>query len=460
VPGDDVDHVIGRTIDPRRVRFPTGDEPNSFVRYRGLFHAWHLGRALGWSDAAYVDLVERVDAAVARVDGHGFGETPLVVADELGAALAMERGVLLVKDETHNVGGSHKARHLFGTMLELEVADAAAAHAGVPATSPGGPLAIASCGNAALAAAVVARAWGRPLEVFIPSDADRAVVARLRALGAVTTVARRLPGVPGDPTYALLLDAIGHGATPFTCQGNLNGFAIEGGLTLGLELVSQLVDLGRDVDHVVVQVGGGALAASTIQALREAVALGALHHLPRIHAVQTRGGYPLVRAHARVTRLLLDRPLDAPLPPTVGAWDIADHLREIAATPPGSQALDELARHRSTWMWPWETTPESIAHGILDDETYDWNAVIRGLVESGGEAVVVDEATLELANGLARRTTGIDVDHTGSAGLAGLIELRRRGAIDPDDRVAVLFTGARRSSPTPAATAHRHGDQA
>jgi threonine synthase len=330
----------------------------------------------------------------------------------------------------------------------------------VPATSPGGPLAIASCGNAALAAAVVARAWGRPLEVFIPSDADRAVVARLRALGAVTTVARRLPGVPGDPTYALLLDAIGHGATPFTCQGNLNGFAIEGGLTLGLELVSQLVDLGRDVDHVVVQVGGGALAASTIQALREAVALGALHHLPRIHAVQTRGGYPLVRAHARVTRLLLDRPLDAPLPPTVGAWDIADHLREIAATPPGSQALDELARHRSTWMWPWETTPESIAHGILDDETYDWNAVIRGLVESGGEAVVVDEATLELANGLARRTTGIDVDHTGSAGLAGLIELRRRGAIDPDDRVAVLFTGARRSSPTPAATAHRHGDQA
>jgi hypothetical protein len=161
VPGDDVDHVIGRTIDPRRVRFPTGDEPNPFVRYRGLFHAWHLGRALGWSDAAYVDLVEGVDAAIARVDGHGFRETPLVVADELGAALAMERGVLLVKDETHNVGGSHKARHLFGTMLELEVADAAAAHAGVPATSPGGPLAIASCGNAALAAAVVARAWGR-----------------------------------------------------------------------------------------------------------------------------------------------------------------------------------------------------------------------------------------------------------------------------------------------------------
>ena len=42
------------------------------------------------------------------------------------------------------------------------------------------PLAIASCGNAALAAAVVARAADRRLRVFIPPDADPAVVARLR----------------------------------------------------------------------------------------------------------------------------------------------------------------------------------------------------------------------------------------------------------------------------------------
>ena len=28
-------------------------------------------------------------------------------------------------------------------------------------------------------------------------------------------------------------------------------------------------------------------------------------------------------------------------------------------------------------MWAWETTPASVAHGILDDETYDW-VVRRG----------------------------------------------------------------------------------
>jgi threonine synthase len=465
MPGDDVDHVVRRTIDPHRVRFPTGDEPNPFVRYRGLFHAWHLARAIGWSDGAYVDLVEGLDEAVARVDGRGFRETPLVVADALAAALAMQSQTVLVKDETGNVAGSHKARHLFGTVLELELRAAAlrgaAAQPAARSEAVGiGPLAIASCGNAALAAAVVARAWGRELRVFIPPDADPAVVARLRALDASVTVARRRPGVGGDPAYARLRDALEGGAVPFTCQGNENGFAIEGGLTLGAELVSQLVDADRDVDHVIIQVGGGALAASTIQALREAVSLGALHWMPRIHAVQTHGGYPLARAYARVARHLLDRPLDEPLPATVGPWDTADHLREIAATPAGVAALDELPRHRSTWMWPWETTPESIAHGILDDETYDWYAVVRGLVESGGETVVVDEATLRLANDLARRTTASDVDHTGSAGLAGLIDLRRRGAIAPDDRVAVLFTGVRRSSPTPAITAQRDGDLA
>jgi hypothetical protein len=36
------------------------------------------------------------------------------------------------------------------------------------------------------------------------------------------------------------------------------------------------------------------------------------------------------------------------------------------------------------------------------------------------------------------------VDETGSAGLAGLAQLCRRGLIGPHERAAVLFTGARR----------------
>ena len=54
-------------------------------------------------------------------------------------------------------------------------------------------------------------------------------------------------------------------------------------------------------------------------------------------------------------------------------------------------------------MWPWEDEPRSIAHGILDDETYDWLAVVEGLLRSGGGALVVDEETLQRANATGHR---------------------------------------------------------
>jgi threonine synthase len=95
-------------------------------------------------------------------------------------------------------------------------------------------------------------------------------------------------------------------------------------------------------------------------------------------------------------------------------------------------------------MWPWEEAPHSVAHGILDDETYDWLAVVRAMLETGGSAVVVDEDTLRDACDLGFETTGIPADHTGTSGLAGLVALRRDGSVGDDDRVAVLCTGIRR----------------
>ncbi|HSM33108.1 MAG TPA: hypothetical protein VK987_03375, partial [Anaerolineae bacterium] len=65
---------------------------------------------------------------------------------------------------------------------------------------------------------------------------------------------------------------------------------------------------------------------------------------------------------------------------------------------------------------------------------------------SGGRSIVVDEATLETANALALPRVGTDADHTGTAGLAGLIQLTRDGVVHPDETVAVIFSGVRRSS--------------
>jgi threonine synthase len=94
-------------------------------------------------------------------------------------------------------------------------------------------------------------------------------------------------------------------------------------------------------------------------------------------------------------------------------------------------------------MWPWEWEPRSIATGILDDETYDWRAIVDGMLVTGGRPLVVSEECLARAHQLGH-TAGYAVDPTGSAGLAGLLDLVAGGDVGPDDRVGVLFTGVDR----------------
>lgn len=412
---DDVDHVMVRELDPTHVSFPDGDEPNPFVRYRELFHGYHLGRENGMSDADHVHLVEQLDKAVAAVDGRGFVVTPFARSDALSEAVGCS---VWVKDETGNVSGSHKARHLMGLMVHLLVAE----QSGL-APPDARELAIASCGNAALAAAVVARAAERPIRVFVPTWADEVIVRRLRDLGATIEVCEREEGVPGDPTYHALRRAIDGGAIPFTCQGPDNGLTIEGGETIGYELVTQLAHEGEALDRLVVQVGGGALASACIRAFEDAALLEAPERLPRFHGVQTLNAHPLERAFMRVRQR---------------AGYEADPESIV-------EAMAWARTHRSEVMWPWDEEPRSVADGILDDETYDWAAVVGGMLATDAVPVLVSEDRLREANELARNATGIEVSHTGSAGLAGLLELAGRGELRPEENVGVLFTGIERT---------------
>lgn len=378
---DDVDHVMRVRVAADADPF-FDHEPNPFIRYRKLTNAWQTAIANGMSDAEFVAIVRRLDTCVAKVDGAGFRVTPFA-----------RFGNVWVKDETSNVGGSHKARHMMGLAIWLEIAER------LDPTIHDQRLAIASCGNAALAAAIVARAAGRALDVFIPTDANARVVARLEQLGAQITRCERRTGERGDPAYLRFREAVDRGALPFTTQGNENGLSIEGCHTLAWEIVSQL-GMNR-LDAFYVQVGGGALASACIAAFGIAHEAGVLKKMPRIHAVQTHCS-PLKRA-----------------------WDLLDDF-------------DYAIQHRSEFMWPWETTPHSIAHGIIDDETYDWAAVVRGLRESGGTPIVVSEERLNQANALAASMTSIPADETGSAAYAGLLEAQEHGV------AGVIFTGRRR----------------
>lgn len=399
-PGDDCDHVLSPN-EPQEA-FPRGTESNPFLRYRSLLSPYRLARNAGLSDAAWIDLVEALDTALAAVDGRGFRITAMLEQPRLAQALGL-KSTLWVKDETGNVSGSHKARHLMGVMLYLRVLELAKLPAaeGLRARR----LAIASCGNAALAAAVVARAANWPLDVFIPPDADHAVKEKLQGLGARISVCERRSGEAGDPCVLRCREAVLRGAISFGVQGTENGLAVEGARTLAFEMADGFRTAGVVLDSVFVQVGGGALASALAQGFALASGLGVLPKLPRLMAVQTANCAPLARA-----------------------WRNLDELD-----------LARAARYRSRFMWPWEPAPVSLASGILDDETYDWWAVVEGMRNSGGRPLVVDEDAIERAWKAARLHTGIRASATGTAGLAGAI-----GLSDESERIAVIFSGVER----------------
>ena len=141
--------------------------------------------------------------------------TPFGRSDALSRELGVE---LWVKDETGNVAGSHKARHLATILLHLRAAEQ------LGLLTSRAPLAIASCGNAAIAAATLAQSGGvaaRRLRADLDERGGRAAPAR--SLGArIHPCERRAERSAGRSGDARFREAVAAGAIPFTVQGPEN----------------------------------------------------------------------------------------------------------------------------------------------------------------------------------------------------------------------------------------------
>ncbi len=429
----------------------SGSRP-TFEVLRHTLSAYHL---LGHD--RYYRVLDRVAEQLLRLEGRDFKVTPLAEAPALASALG-RTGRLWVKDETGNVTGSHKGRHLMATLLYLE------ALRELKGESVKKVLAIYSCGNAALGASAVARAGGYELHAFVPEDVDPTVAAMLRERQALVEGIPRATTGEGDPCYLAFRKALKEqGWIPFACAGNDNWSNLEGGATLGWELVMQLLAESQTIDSVVVQVGGGALARAIAQAFEEAFQVGMIAAMPRIHASQPEGGFPFVRAYylvlleiARRNGLAFDLSYDRGAEPKFQLAELlafthtrADQVRQTAEfarrnfdSPAVQSILKELLRQPGHFMWPWDgATPHSLAHGILDDVTYDWYYLLEALLRTGGTAEVLREETIRHAHGAAQHHTGIPVCPTGASGLAGLIQLTGSGAVAPSESVGLFFTG-------------------
>ena len=414
------------------------------------------------------DAIRELDDAVASVEGHGMAVTPFVQCDDLAEAVGLKGAELWVKDETGSVSGSHKARHLFGVALadRLRSPQHDAKHepptrkrssqVGQGLRSPQHdakhepPYAIASCGNAALAAAVLARAVGRRLDVYVPTWANEAVVAQITELGGRVVRCERVDGVSGDPAHHRMLEALKDGAVPFSCQGTETPTTIDGARTLAWELVDTLIQCDGSaparLDRIFVQVGGGALATAVVTALASSAEQGDLVSLPAVHPVQAVGNHPLVRAWD-----LIVAELSQSAPPESNT-SRAQTAQELGSIEHGvlRDVMRRVEQNPQRYMWAWQSEPVSYATGILDDVTYDWLRLIEAMLRSGGWPLVAAEDDLRRAHRVAHEAAGINVCPTGSSGLGGLLAwLAAAGADSPSrtphgERLAVLFTGRMR----------------
>jgi threonine synthase len=356
--------------------FAASDHPNPLIRYGPRLAWWRWARANGLSDTDCVELTNRV--------AEDFRVTPYLPNRVLSEVIGAE---VFVKDETGSVAGSQKSRHLVSILLHLLAAET------LGMITERSRLAIASCGNAALAAATLAARVGWPINVFVPDWMDPAYAEALTQLGPEITTCRRGPGdPPGDPALHQFRSAVASGAIPFSVQGPENAYCLDAGRTMGWEIADDPVG---PPDEIFVQVGGGAFASCLGSGLGTAV---------RLWAVQAEGCAPLARAWHR------------------------------------SQQFENPTQHWQEIMTPWES-PHSVADGILDDETYDWIGVMQAMKLSQGGPIVATETQILEANQLAREA-GYQVSHTGSAGLAGL--MARAPTLSPNDRVAVVMSGVAR----------------
>ena len=250
-------------------------------------------------------------------------------------------------------------------------------------------VASASSGNAANSLAAGAAKANIRCVTFVPADAPTSKIAQLLLYGAEVMPVGRPSGYVGDPTVEMLTSCYRElGFHPIPSFGHLNPYQMEGAKTIGYEIAEEMTP-----DHIVIPLGGGGLYMGNHKGFSEFKELGVVDGMPKMHAVQGAGCAPLVKA-----------------------------VREN--------------KKITTWK-----DPKTIASGLADPFTWDGDRVMEAMKMNGGTAVAVEDAPIIEAQRMLAKYEGIFAEPTGSASLAGLLELVDEGVISRDETVVVEITG-------------------
>ena len=211
--------------------------------------------------------VEDVRAAAKRIEGH-VRYTPTIGATHLKTPLGTGADVTL-KLELLQATGSFKAR---GATNKLLATDRSALARGIVT---------ASGGNHGLATARAGQIAGVPTTIYLPDNATKAKLDKLRAWGAET----RVVGSVWHEANAAAMDHVEvTGAMHFHPFADPQVVAGQG--TVALEILEQMPRL----DVVLVAIGGGGLASGVGTAIK------ALKPTARVIGIEATGSPTLLRA--------------------------------------------------------------------------------------------------------------------------------------------------------------------
>jgi len=315
------------------------------------------------------------------------GNTPIYPAPRLGAAAGLRN--LYVKDDGLNPSGSFKDR-------ASAVAITRAIESGAKVVAG------ASTGNAGCSMACMAASLGVPCVIFVPEKAPPAKIAQLLIFGA------RVLAVRGtyDDAFDLCMKVCERTGW-FNRNTGFNPYTREGKKTGAYELCEQLSWVAPD--RVVVAVGDGNILSGIWKGMRDLVALDLIEKMPKIDCAQSAQSAAITNAiHGLRARRTTNQE-----PPTTD-WS--------------TFSIDPI--HATT-----------VADSISVDLPRDGLAAVRAVVESGGEAVAVDDREIVVAMPEIARLAGVFVEPSAATVWAGIKALARAGKLNPEERVVAFFTG-------------------
>jgi len=298
------------------------------------------------------------------------GWTPLYRTRKLGSELGLKN--LYVKDDGRNPSASFKDR-------ASAVVAARAAQTGEKTVAG------ASTGNAA--ASLACMMAGNPTKpiIFVPKTAPPAKLAQLLVYGAhVFSV-----GGTYDEAFDLCRKACDEFGW-YNRNTGYNPFTREGKKTCAFEICEQMN--WRVPDLVFVSVGDGNILSGLWKGFTDFYALGLIHELPKLVAVQAAGSNAVALA-----------------------------LKNGGAIRPVSG----------------KTLADSISVSLPRDGT----AALRALRESKGYAVTVTDQEILAAIPALAQGANVFAEPAGAAAYAGLVRSASAGRVRENDTVVIIVTG-------------------